>query len=116
MNRNWNLIWIAGLLEIGWVIGLKHSYDAWTWAGTILSLGLSTYLLIRSTRTLPVGTAYAVFTGIGTAGTVLAEMILFGEPFRIVKILLILLLLTGVIGLKVITAEPQGHSEPKEAK
>lgn len=107
MNRNWNLIWIAGLLEIGWVIGLKHAYDAWTWVATGLALAVSTYLLIRSTRKLPVGTAYAVFTGIGTAGTVVAEMVLFGEPFKFIKLLLILLLLAGVMGLKMITAEPE---------
>ncbi|MEF2965980.1 multidrug efflux SMR transporter [Paenibacillus sp. M1] len=112
MNRNWNYIWIAGLLEIGWVSGLKHAHNAWTWGLTVISLVLSTYLLIRSTKNLPVGTAYAVFTGIGTAGTVAAEMLLFGEPFRIVKLLLILLLLVGVIGLKIVTAEPEakeGH-------
>ncbi|WP_334072784.1 DMT family transporter [Paenibacillus sp. A14] len=113
MNRYWNLIWIAGALEIGWVIGLKHSYNVWTWVGTILALGFSTYLLIRSTAKLPVGTAYAVFTGIGTAGTVLAEMVLFGEPFRILKILLILLLVSGVIGLKIVTAESGGEAGPE---
>lgn len=113
MNRYWNLIWIAGALEIGWVIGLKHSYNVWTWGGTILALALSTYLLIRSTAKLPVGTAYAVFTGIGTAGTVLAEMVIFGEPFRILKILLILLLVSGVIGLKVVTADSGPEAGPE---
>ncbi|MNP57937.1 Multidrug resistance protein YkkC [compost metagenome] len=68
---------------------------------------MSMYLLILATKKLPVGTAYAVFTGIGTAGTVIAEMVLFGEPFRIIKLLLILLLLSGVIGLKIVTVEPQ---------
>lgn len=107
MKRYWNLIWVAGLLEIGWVIGLKHSHDVWSWAGTGFALIMSMYLLILATKKLPVGTAYAVFTGIGTAGTVIAEMVLFGEPFRIIKLLLILLLLSGVIGLKIVTVEPQ---------
>lgn len=105
MNRNWTLVFVAGLFEIAWVSGLKHAYNVWTWIGTVLAIVISMDMLIRASKRLPVGTTYAVFTGIGTAGTVLMEMLVFGEPFKIAKMLLILLLLAGVIGLKVITSE-----------
>jgi paired small multidrug resistance pump len=103
MKRDWGLVGVAGLFEIGWVIGLKHAGDVLSWVGTAICIGMSMYLLILSGRRLPIGTVYAVFTGIGTAGTVIAEMALFGEPFRWAKLLLILLLMVGVIGLKLVT-------------
>ena len=103
MKRDWGLVGIAGLFEIGWVIGLKHAGDALSWGATAICVVLSMYLLILSGRRLPIGTVYAVFTGIGTAGTVIAEMLVFGEPFRWAKLLFIMLLLFGVIGLKLVT-------------
>jgi len=103
MNRNWLYVFIGGLIEIVWVSGLKHAGNAWEWALTALAIIISFALIIAASKRLPVGTVYAVFTGIGTAGTVLAEMILFGEPFKLTKVLLIGLLLAGVIGLKLVT-------------
>ncbi|GJM83876.1 multidrug efflux SMR transporter [Paenibacillus timonensis] len=103
MKRDWGFVGVAGLFEIGWVIGLKHAGDVPSWGGTVVCIVMSMYLLILSGRRLPIGTVYAVFTGIGTAGTVIAEMALFGEPFRWTKLLLIMLLLVGVIGLKLVT-------------
>lgn len=114
MSRNWLLVFVAGLFEISWVIGLKHAGTSLEWIGTSIAIVLSMYLLILSTKKLPVGTAYAVFTGIGTAGTVLTEMLIFGEPVRLAKILLILLLLAGVVGLKMITRESDTESQTKE--
>ncbi|MEC1701541.1 DMT family transporter [Bacillus velezensis] len=114
MNRNWFYVLVAGIMEIGWVSGLKHSTNFIEWMLTIVAIVLSFWLLIIASSKLPVGTVYAVFTGIGTAGTVTAEMLLFGEPFQFIKILLILLLLAGVIGLKLITkdsTEPEGGHE-----
>ncbi|PYI55743.1 DMT family transporter [Paenibacillus flagellatus] len=105
MNRHWITVWIAGCFEIAWVIGLKHAYDATTWLLTLAAIAVSMALLIRASGKLPVGTTYAVFTGIGTAGTVLMETIVFGEPLRVVKLLLILLLVCGVAGLKLVTVE-----------
>jgi paired small multidrug resistance pump len=105
MNRNWAFVIIAGLIEILWAMGLKHSNNLISWAGTIFLIFLSFVVLIKATQKVPVATAYAVFTGIGTAGTVLVEMVVFGEPFRWTKILFILLLLSGVIGLKLVTTE-----------
>lgn len=103
MNRHWIQVFIAAFLEIFWVIGLAHSYNLWTWLGTIICIIASNYLMITAAQVLPAGTVYAVFVGLGTAGTVISEILFFGEPFKWEKILLILLLLVGVIGLKVVT-------------
>lgn len=110
MNKGWIKIVVAALFEIGWVIGLKHASGFGEWSVTVLAIAASFYLLVTGSRYLPVGTAYAVFVGLGTTGTVLAEILLFGEPFLWSKIIFILLLLSGVIGLKLVT------NEKKEAK
>ncbi|MDT3417060.1 multidrug efflux SMR transporter [Brevibacillus aydinogluensis] len=109
MNREWAMVFIAAVFEVLWVIGLKHAYDLWTWLGTAVAIGVSFFLMIRAGQTLPVGTVYAVFVGMGTAGTVLADIVFFGEPFQWLKVLLILLLLGGVVGLKLVT-----HEKPAE--
>jgi len=103
MNRNWLYVFIGGLIEVVWVSGLKHAETAGEWALTAAGIAISFYLIIKASNRLPVGTVYAVFTGIGTGGTVAAEMLIFGEPFQWTKLLLILLLMAGVIGLKLVT-------------
>ena len=103
MSKNWFKVFVAAFFEVIWVIGIKHADGFWTWTGTVISIIISFYVMIMAGRRLPVGTVYAVFVGLGTAGTVLSEIIFFGEPFKISKILLILLLLAGVIGLKLVT-------------
>ncbi|MCJ8007245.1 DMT family transporter [Lederbergia wuyishanensis] len=105
MNTNWIKVFVAAFFEVFWVIGLKHANDFWTWTGTVISIIISFYLMIMAGRKLPVGTVYAVFVGLGTTGTVISEIIFFDEPFKLSKILLILLLLIGVIGLKIVTKE-----------
>jgi paired small multidrug resistance pump len=105
MNANWMKVFVAALFEVFWVIGLKHADDVWTWAGTLISIIISFYGMIMAGRNLPVGTVYAVFVGLGTAGTVISEIIFFGEPFKMSKILLIFLLLVGVMGLKLVTKD-----------
>lgn len=105
MNTNWIKVIIAAFFEVLWVIGLKHADNFWTWSGTIISIFISFYVMIQAARKLPVGTVYAVFVGMGTAGTVLSEIVFFGETLKVSKILLILLLLAGVIGLKLVTTE-----------
>ena len=105
MNANWVKVVVAALFEVFWVIGLKHADNFWMWAGTVISIIISFYALIMAGRKLPVGTVYAVFVGLGTAGTVISEIIFFGEPFKMSKILFILLLLAGVIGLKLVTED-----------
>jgi paired small multidrug resistance pump len=105
MNTNWIKVFIAALFEVFWVIGLKHADDLWTWAGTVIAIIISFYLMIMAGKKLPVGTVYAVFVGLGTAGTVFSEILFFGEAFKVSKILLILLLLVGVVGLKLVTKD-----------
>ncbi|WP_026675239.1 DMT family transporter [Alkalihalobacterium bogoriense] len=105
MNLDWMKVFVAAFFEVLWVIGLKHAHDVWTWSGTVIAIIISFYLLIMAGKKLPVGTVYAIFVGLGTAGTVMSEILFFGEPFKIEKILLVLLLLTGVIGLKLVTKQ-----------
>ena len=105
MDKNWIKVFIAALFEVGWVIGLKHASDTWTWIGTGIAIFISFYLMVMAGRKLPVGTVYAVFVGMGTTGTVLCEIFFFGEALKVSKILLILLLLIGVVGLKLVTKD-----------
>ncbi|TCT19954.1 paired small multidrug resistance pump [Melghiribacillus thermohalophilus] len=111
MNASWIKVIIAAGFEVLWVIGLKYAYDVWTWTGTIISILISFYLLIMSGRTLPVGTVYAVFVGLGTAGTVMSGIVFFGEPMKVSKIILIAILLAGVIGLKFVTKDHEVKGE-----
>ncbi|THF80745.1 DMT family transporter [Cohnella fermenti] len=111
MNRYWLLLIAAGLSEVGWVSGLKHADSWWTWTLTAMVIVASFWVLIAVSKVLPVGTTYAVFTGIGAAGTVLGESIFFAEPLSWAKLLLVLLMIVGIAGLK-LTA---GHeAEDKE--
>ncbi|GIP56359.1 multidrug efflux SMR transporter [Paenibacillus woosongensis] len=103
MNNNWIKVVIAAFFEVFWVIGLKHADDFWTWAGTVISIIVSFYLMIMAGKKLPVGTVYAVFVGLGTAGTVFSDIVFFGEPFKLAKLILIVVLLAGVMGLKLVT-------------
>lgn len=105
LNKNWLYIFGAAVFEVTWVTGLKHAYNLLTWAITVIAIAACTVLLIKGTKRLPVGTAYAVFAGLGTGGTVLTEMVVFHEPVTFLKIFFIAMLLTGVIGLQIITKE-----------
>ena len=107
MNKDWIKVFIAAFFEVSWVIGLKHADSLWDWVGTCIAIFISFYLMIMAGQKLPVGTVYAVFVGMGTAGTVLADIIFFGEPFELKKIILILILVAGVVGLKLVTKDQQ---------
>ncbi|MGE6626262.1 DMT family transporter [Bacillus pumilus] len=106
----WGNVFIAAIFEVGWVMGLKYAYSLIEWGATIVCIIVSFYLLLKATSVLPVGTLYAVFTGLGTAGTVVLGMVL-GEPVQLVKLLLIVMLLCGVLGLKLTTGEKKGEAE-----
>ena len=94
---------IAGLFEVGWAIGLKYT-EGWTRPvpslATLVLLAASMYCLAVAARALPIGTAYAVWTGIGAAGTAILGMVLLGEPRTAVRIASLGLILLGVAGLK----------------
>lgn len=109
MSKHWFLVIIAAVFEVMWVAGLKHAEHFWAWVGTVIAILVSFYLLIYSGKKLPTSTVYAVFVGLGSAGTVISEMVWFQEPFSWIKILLIGGLLTGIIGLKLVTPEPEAH-------
>ncbi|MBG9816768.1 DMT family transporter [Bacillus safensis] len=106
----WGNVFIAAIFEVGWVMGLKYADSLLEWTATIVCIVVSFYLLLRATTVLPVGTLYAVFTGLGTAGTVIVGMVM-GEPVQLVKLLLIMVLLSGVLGLKLTTGEKKGETE-----
>ncbi len=108
MNKVWISVFIAAFFEVLWVMGLKYSDNLWTWIATAIAIFISFYLMIMAGQKLPVGTVYAVFVGLGTVGTLLAEIVLFNEAIQTVKLLLILFLLIGVLGLKLVTPEESG--------
>jgi quaternary ammonium compound-resistance protein SugE len=107
MSTNWVILIIAGLFEILWAIGLKYT-DGFTKLTpsilTILSMLVSIWLLSISLKTLPLGTAYAVWVGIGTVGTVIAGIILFNDSINLLRIISILGIILGIIGLKITTS------------
>ncbi len=105
MNKDWIKLIVGAFFEVLWVIGMKHSANWWQLLLTGIFIFISFYALIKAGETLPVGTAYAVFVGLGTAGTVISGIQFFGEEFKISKILLIIVLLAGVMGLKFVTGE-----------
>ncbi len=107
MNKTWLSVLIASAFEVGWVIGLKHAEGFFEWTLTVIAIIVSFSLMIAAGRTLPVGTVYAVFVGLGTAGTVIVDIILFDAPVQQTKIALIGVLLLGVIGLKLLGTENQ---------
>jgi quaternary ammonium compound-resistance protein SugE len=100
---NWLYLFIAGLFEIAWAIGLKYT-EGWTrlWPSVITAVLMvaSFYFLSLAVRELSIGSAYAVWTGIGTVGAAILGMILFDEPRDAVRILCILLIIGGIAGLK----------------
>lgn len=99
----WILLIIAGLLEIGWAIGLKYTEGftrLWPSVATLGAMVASIALLGLAVRTLPLGTAYAVWTGIGAVGTVLLGIVLFGEAATIARLICVAMIVAGIAGLK----------------
>jgi len=102
----WFILFLAGLMEIGWAVGLKYTdgfTKFWPTIATAVALVASMGLLGLALRSLPLGTAYAVWTGIGTVGTATLGILLFREPPSVVRLLCIAMILAGIIGLKVVS-------------
>ena len=100
---NWLILVVAGLFEIGWAIGLKYTEGftrLWPTVGTALSMIISVGLLGIAMKSLPVGTAYAVWVGVGAVGTALLGIGLFDEPVNMARLVSLALILAGIIGLK----------------
>lgn len=102
----WVILFIAGLLEVAWAVGLKYT-DGFTRLApsvfTVAAMAGSVVLLGLAMRELPLGTAYAVWTGIGTVGTAIAGMVLLGEPAGAMRLACIALIVAGILGLKLLT-------------
>jgi quaternary ammonium compound-resistance protein SugE len=104
---NWTLLVLAGLLEVVWAIGLKYTEGftkLWPSVLTLVAMGVSFYLLSLAMRTIPLGTAYAVWVGIGAVGAAIAGMLLFKEPATVLRIVSLALVIGGIVGLKVSSA------------
>lgn len=103
---NWLILFLAGLFEIGWAIGLKYTDGftrLWPTVGTVLAMAISLGLLGIAMKSLPVGTAYAVWVGVGAVGTAILGIVLLGEPANAGRLLSLGLILAGIIGLKLAT-------------
>ena len=104
---SWIILVIAGLFESGWAIGLKYTQGftrLWPTLGTVGALVISVGLLGVAMRELPVGTAYAVWTGIGAVGTVILGIVLFGDPANAPRLVCVGLIVAGILGLKLTSA------------
>ena len=102
----WLILFVAGLTEVGWAVGLKYTQGftrPMPTALTVIAMVLSLWLLGLAVRTLPLGTAYAIWTGIGTVGTVIVGILLFNEPASAPRVLCVALIVTGIVGLKLVT-------------
>ncbi|NJM70526.1 MAG: multidrug efflux SMR transporter [Scytonema sp. RU_4_4] len=102
----WIYLLIAGLLEVGWAISLKYAQGFTRFGSSVTTIALmimSFTFLSRALRTLPVGTAYTIWTGIGTVGTIILGAVLFQEPLEVRRLTCIGLIITGVIGLRLVS-------------
>lgn len=100
----WLILAVAGLFEIGWAIGLKYTEGftrPWPTVGTVVSMAISLSLLGLAMKSLPVGSAYAVWVGVGAVGTAVLGIILFGEPAGAGRMLSVALIVAGIVGLKI---------------
>ena len=105
----WVVLFVAGLLEIAWAVGLKYTEGftrLWPSVATVIAMIGSMALLGVALRTLPVGTAYAIWTGIGSVGTAVLGIILFREPATAMRLVCIALIVAGIVGLKLTSTQP----------
>ncbi|MDP2880717.1 MAG: quaternary ammonium compound efflux SMR transporter SugE [Azonexus sp.] len=104
----WLILFVAGLCEIGWAVGLKYTEGfsrLWPSAATLVAMTASVVLLGWSLKVLPLGTAYAVWTGIGAVGTAILGIFLFGESKEVARLVSIGLIVAGIVGLKLLTPD-----------
>ena len=102
----WIVLFVAGLFEVGWAVGLKYTEGfsrLWPSVGTVASMIVSLGLLGLALRTLPLGTAYAIWTGVGTVGTAVLGIMLFHEAADPIRLVCMGLILAGIVGLKLVT-------------
>jgi quaternary ammonium compound-resistance protein SugE len=105
---DWVLLFVAGLFEIGWAIGLKYTEGftrLWPSVWTAVSMVFSVVLLALALKTIPVGTGYAIWTGVGAAGTAILGIFLFAEPATAARLGCIALIIAGIVGLKLVSPD-----------
>jgi len=103
----WVWLVIAGLLEVGWAVGLKYAQGftkLWPSVATVLGMIASFYCLSQALKTIPIGTGYAVWTGIGAVGTAIFGMLYLGESREFLRIVCLVLIVAGIVGLKIFSA------------
>lgn len=103
----WIYVFLAAVIEVLWVLGLKYSDDFLTWSGTVIALIISFYLVIKACAVLPSGTVYAVFTGMGAAAIALIDFLWLGATFSIGKGACIGLIIFGVVGIQMTTGKEE---------
>lgn len=99
----WAILVLAGLFEVGWAIGLKYTEGftrPWPTVGTVAAMAISLYLLGIAMQSLPVGTAYSVWVGVGAVGTVILGIVLLGEPANAGRLISVAFIVVGIVGLK----------------
>ena len=104
----WVYLLIAGLLETVWAVGLKYTEGftkLWPSVGTLVAMAASVFLLSLALRSLPIGTGYAIWTGIGTVGVAIMGVMLFGESLSLLRMLFLLMIVVGILGLKLVSAD-----------
>ncbi len=103
----WMNLLLAGLLEVGWAVGLKYTQGFsrfWPSVWTLVGMLLSFWFLSQAIRSLPLGTAYAVWTGVGVVGTAILGMLLFDEPRSPLRLICIVFIVSGIVGLKILSS------------
>jgi len=104
-KKAWIYVFLAAVVEVFWVVGLRYSSNLLEWAGTMVAIIFSFYFIIKACENLPSGTVYAVFTGSGAAAIVLVDYLIFGSDFSLTQLAFIGLIITGVIGIKITSDE-----------
>lgn len=102
----WAILFVAGMFEVGWAIGLKYTDGftrLWPTVWTVLAMVISLWLLGIAMKSLPVGTAYSVWVGVGAVGTVILGIVLLGDPLNAARLISVALIIAGIIGLKLAT-------------
>jgi len=103
---NWVILVLAGLFEVGWAIGLKYTEGfsrLWPTVWTVLAMGISVWLLGIAMKELPIGTSYSVWVGVGSVGTVILGIVLFGESANAARLISVAFIIIGIVGLKLTT-------------
>lgn len=102
----WAILVLAGLFEVGWAIGLKYTEGftrVWPTVWTVLAMAISLWLLGIAMKTLPLGTAYSIWVGVGAVGTVILGIVLLGEPANAARLISVGLIIAGIVGLRLAT-------------